>query len=212
MTTDCRLYLITPPVADATTFAPLLEAALDAADIACVLLRWEAPDETTAKKIVKALGPIIQGHDAALLIEGDSQLAGRVNADGVHVPAFGEKFDQALESCHPDRIVGLGGVTMRDEAMTAGEKGADYLLFGEPGADHVPPSPARTLEWISWWSEIFEVPCVGFAASLAEIGPLAAAGADFVALADAVWSDPRGPAAAIAEAMAAITAAPERAR
>jgi thiamine-phosphate pyrophosphorylase len=62
-----------------------------------------------------------------------------------------------------------------------------------------PPFDA-IVERIEWWSELFTVPCVGFAASLAEITPLSAAGADFVAIGDAVWDDPRGALAALVEA------------
>ena len=51
------------------------------------------------------------------------------------------------------------------------------------------------------------MPCVGFAASLDEVAPLAAAGADFIAVGDFIWSDPRGAAAALAEAQARL--APE---
>ena len=46
------------------------------------------------------------------------------------------------------------------------------------------------------------------AESLDEVGPLAAAGADFVAVGEFVWSDPRGVAAALA-AVAARLPAPE---
>jgi thiamine-phosphate pyrophosphorylase len=47
---------------------------------------------------------------------------------------------------------------------------------------------------------VFEIPCVGYAASLDEIAPLARAGADFVAIGAFLFGDPRGPAAAIADA------------
>ena len=70
-----RLYLISPALADAESFAPALEAALAAGDVACVLLRFAGPDEGTAKKIVRALLPIAQGHEAALLVEGDPKVA-----------------------------------------------------------------------------------------------------------------------------------------
>ena len=40
----------------------------------------------------------------------------------------------------------------------------------------------------------------GYSPSLEEIGPLCAAGADFIALGDAVFADPRGAAAALREA------------
>ncbi len=53
---------------------------------------------------------------------------------------------------------------------------------------------------VSWWAEVFEIPCVGFAAALDEVAPLAAAGADFVAVGDCVFGDARGCAAALADA------------
>ena len=92
--------------------------------------------------------------------------------------------------------------------MLAGERGADYVMFGETEAGGRRPSFAAIVERIEWWAELFEIPCVGFAAALDEIAPLAAAGADFVAIGDALWDDPRGPAAAVAEAAAQL-AAPE---
>jgi thiamine-phosphate pyrophosphorylase len=60
---------------------------------------------------------------------------------------------------------------------------------------------------VAWWSAIFNVPCVGFASSLADAARIGEAGADFVALGEAVWSDARGPAVAIAEAAAALARA-----
>ena len=50
--------------------------------------------------------------------------------------------------------------------------------------------------------EVFEIPCVGFAAHPDEIAALAAAGADFVAVGAFVFDDPRGPAAAMKDAQA----------
>jgi thiamine-phosphate pyrophosphorylase len=46
---------------------------------------------------------------------------------------------------------------------------------------------------------VFEIPCVGFAASLDEVEPLVTAGADFVAVGDCVFGDERGCSAALAE-------------
>ena len=59
----------------------------------------------------------------------------------------------------------------------------------------------------SWWAEVFEIPCVGFAASLDEVEPLAAAGAEFVAVGDCVFADARGVAAAVRDAMARLAVA-----
>jgi len=68
--------------------------------------------------------------------------------------------------------------------MAAGEAGADYVLFGEPDASGQRPSLEAIAERLQWWAELFEPPCVGFAASREEISEFAAAGADFVLVGD----------------------------
>jgi thiamine-phosphate pyrophosphorylase len=54
-------------------------------------------------------------------------------------------------------------------------------------------------ERVVWWAEIFETPCVAYADSIPAAGTLAEAGADFVALGEAIW-DSSSPAAAVREA------------
>ncbi len=203
-----RLYLITPALAEGESFAPALEAALDAGDVACVLVRFASADEGTAKKIVRALLPVAQKHEAALLVEGDPRLVARAGADGVHVRGQGDQLEEqlgeAIEALKPDSIVGAGGVKTRHDSMTVGELEVDYVMFGDPSPDGWTPLLEAVIERVSWWTEIFTVPCVGFAPSLADVGTISQAGADFVALGDAVWNDSRGPAAAVAEAQAAL--------
>ena len=53
------------------------------------------------------------------------------------------------------------------------------------------------VERTQWWSELFETPCVAFAPDLGAVPLLADAGADFVALGDAVWRHDKGPEAAV---------------
>jgi thiamine-phosphate pyrophosphorylase len=55
-------------------------------------------------------------------------------------------------------------------------------------------------ERLEWWADLVEIPCVGYAAGLDEIEPLARTGADFIALGDWIWTHPQGAAAAIAAA------------
>jgi thiamine-phosphate pyrophosphorylase len=105
-----------------------------------------------------------------------------------------------------DRILGAGGIRTRDDAMSLGELGADYLMWGEPRADGSLPALDEVIERAAWWAEIFETPCVAHAPSLAAMSELMATGAEFVALADAVWSHPDGPAAAVAAALARCAA------
>lgn len=191
-----RLYLVTPRVADADAFAGALEAALTAGDVAAVLLRLAEGDERTSINRVKTLAPLVQAKNAALLIDGHAELVARAGADGAHLVGLNE-FSAALETLKPERIAGIGGISTRHDAMTAAEQGADYVMFGEPDEHGQRPSFDAIEERIAWWAEVFEAPCVGYAASMDEVDPLVKAGADFVALGDFVWSDP---AAIVAEA------------
>ena len=187
-----RLYLITPPLDDVVVFAPLFEAALAAGGVASVLVRLSRGADS--KKIVSPLLEIAQRHDVALILEHDSRLAARLDADGVHVACA--DVGEAVEAFKGKRIVGAGGVDLRDDAMSAGEAGADYVMFGEPGPDDEAPPFEETLARVDWWAPIFQTPCVAYAARLEDVAPLFAAGAEFVALGSAVWDAP-DPAAAV---------------
>jgi thiamine-phosphate pyrophosphorylase len=84
--------------------------------------------------------------------------------------------------------------------MLAGEAGADYVMFGEVAAGQRRPSFEAIIERVEWWADLFQIPCVAFAANPVEVTALAKAGADFVAIGGDIWDDPRGAAAAVAEA------------
>ena len=202
-----RFYLLTPPLGedDLIEFAATLAEVLAAADVACVLARLAPQSESAAKTIIARLAAIAAKADAALLVERDPDLALRAGADGAHIGGAGEALMAAIARLKPQRIVGAGLLNSRDEAMVAGEAGADYVMFGEPRPDGWTPPTSETVELVGWWAEIFEPPCVGFAADLGDITALAAAGADFIALGGAVFGAQR-PAEAMAEAEAALLA------
>ena len=191
-----RLYLVTPQ--DSAGLADKLAQALGSADVAAVLLRLPQTDERTHVNQAKALAPIVQDKGAALILDGHPDLAVRAGADGAHLTGI-DALNEALASLKPARIAGCGGLETRHEAMLAAEAGADYVMFGEPDENGNRPSFEAIAERIAWWAEVFEIPCVGFAASLDEVEPLAQAGADFIAVGDCVFADARGCAAALAD-------------
>jgi thiamine-phosphate pyrophosphorylase len=182
-----RLMLFTPVVTDADAFAGTLAAALDAADVAAVVLRLAPGDERALINRIKALAPVCQQRNVALLVDGHADLVARGGADGAHLAGIAA-FGEALERLRPERIAGCGALATRHDAMLAAEQGADYVMFGEPDADGVRPPFAQVDERIAWWAEVFEAPCVGYAAAADEIAPLVAAGADFIALGEWAWS------------------------
>jgi thiamine-phosphate pyrophosphorylase len=198
-----RLYLLTPRLADAAPFRAELSAALDAGDVAAVLLRLADTNERTQTNIAKALTAVTQAKDIALLLDGHPELVARAGCDGAHLTGI-ETFEGALSTLKPDRIAGAGGLATRHDAMVAAEAGADYVMFGEPDEHGAQPSFDAIEERVSWWAEVFECPCIAYAASLDEIEPLVKAGADFVALGDWIWRDPAKVAAVVADAVSRL--------
>ena len=198
-----RLYLATPEVDDPSRLVRELPDLLAAADVAAVLVRLKEADQRTMISRLKQLAPAVQNAGAALLVEGHVELVARAGADGAHLAGIAA-LEEALPSLKPDRIAGVGALATRHDSMAAGELGADYVLFGEPDAKGERPSAEAIAERLQWWDELFEPPCVGFAASLEEAREFAAAGADFVLVGDFIWADPRGARAALIDAAQAI--------
>ena len=199
--TAARLYLITPVLEDAS-FAPRLAEACATGAVAAVLLRLAPADERTLTNQVKALAPAAQEHAAAVIVTTDGKadlatIAARGGADGVHIAGDPTLVRELRDRLKSERAIGVGAIRTKDDAMGFGEAGADYLLFGEPRPDGSLPSLDSVVERASWWAEIFETPCAAYAPSLDAVETLAATNAEFVALGDAVWSHPDGPAAGV---------------
>jgi len=198
-----RLYLVTPRLDDPAAFGGALEAALEVADIAAVLLRLGDGGERTLIDNARAVAAMVQRREIALLLDGMPELAGRAGADGAHLTGIAA-VTAAIDMLKPDRIVGAGGLRSRHDAMLAAEAGADYVMFGDPDRGGGGPPLDAVVERLTWWSELFETPCIGYAVRADEVPLLAQAGADFVALGDWIWTQPLGAAQAVAAAAASL--------
>jgi thiamine-phosphate pyrophosphorylase len=202
-----RLYLVTPPALDLTSFPERLEAALGAGDIAAVLIAGYREEHEMAP-VAEALVPLIQSHGAAALVENHARIAARCGADGVHVSMSFSELTAAIESLRPQMIVGAGSPKTRHSAMQAGEAGADYVFFGKPHGDIRPDAHHKNLDLAEWWCHIVEVPAVVMAGSAVEsVADVAATGADFIALHAACWAHPGGPGEAVVAALNLISQA-----
>lgn len=196
----CRLYLITPPAFDLAAFKPQLEDALAGGDVACVQLRLKDVSDAEVLRIGAALKPIVQAADAAFILNDRPDLAAKLDADGVHVGQSDASYAQARAAMGSDRIVGVTAHNSRHLAMEAAEAGADYVAFGA-----FYPTETKTVEHtadpeiLEIWQQSMETPCVaigGITVDNAE--PLVRAGADFLAVANGVWTHAHGPRAAVA--------------
>ncbi|MDO9425344.1 MAG: thiamine phosphate synthase, partial [Methylobacterium sp.] len=115
-----RLYLVTPAIDDAATFALTLAPALEAGDVACVLLRLAAGDERTQINRIKAIAPLVQSAGAALMVGEHFEAVARSGADGAHLTGI-EAVTAALGKLKPEWIVGAGNLPLRHDCMAAAE-------------------------------------------------------------------------------------------
>ena len=209
----CRLYLITPPTLQPERFAGDLAEALNGGDVAAVQLRLKDATPDQVRHAIDVLRPVAQEREVAFILNDDPELAAETDCDGVHVGQDDLPCGEARRIVGPDRIVGVSCHDSRHLAMTAGDAGADYVAFGAfyPTPSKLVPAGVPDPEILSWWSELFEIPCVAIGGITPEnCATLVRAGADFIAVITAVWSHTDGPGAAVAAFNRAISQAMER--
>lgn len=194
----CRLVLIVPEGADMEAQAKLVSDALAGGDVASVIVPQYGEDDTGFQKRAELLVPIIQDAGAAALIAGDSRVAGRARADGLHVAGPIEELGEAIEKFTPKLIVGAGRATDRHQALEVGELRPDYIFFGKLDGDIKPEAHPKNLALGEWWASMVEIPCIVLGGTdLSSAVAVAETGAEFVALRQAVFSHAGGAAAAV---------------
>ncbi|KRE02706.1 hypothetical protein ASE61_15680 [Bosea sp. Root670] len=205
-----RLMLVTPPVADAEAMAFRLMQAMAGGDVAAVLLRLSAGDDRSRIERVKRLAGPVQANNVALVVEDNALVAARGGADGVHLTGGPAAVSEARSSLKSERIIGIGALRARHDAMDAGEAGVDYVMFGEPRPDGSLPPLAAVVERAGWWAEIFETPCVAYAPDADSIPALIETGAEFVALGAWAFDEGQDIRALVEQANQAISACAAR--
>lgn len=195
-----RLYLITPPDFDPAAFSSALDAALGAGDIACLQLRLKGADDAKIAAAIAALKPIAHRHDVAFILNDRPDLAAKYDCDGAHIGQEDGTYAEARAAMGKDRIVGVTCHDSKDLAFDAAEAGADYVAFGAffPSSTKEVTKTRASVELIEEWASFVTVPCVAIGGIAPEnCAPLVKAGADFLAVAGAVWNHPQGPAEAV---------------
>ena len=188
-TEACKLYLISPHEVGGA-FPDRLRAATAAGSVAAFQLRVKNVDEHELARLAEPLQRICDDNAVAFIVNDSVSLTKRLGADGVHLgQQDGDVRDARAELGQGAQI----GVTCHDSrhlAMDAGEAGADYVAFGAFYPTTTKPSDYRPQPSIlSWWSSIFEIPCVAIGGiTPSNARPLIEAGADFLAVCQAVWS------------------------
>jgi len=168
-----------------------LAAMLQDGSAACVIIHnTRAPtDEAAFQTQAAALVPVVQAASCAAIIAGDSRIAGRLKADGLHIESDLQALETALDKRQSAMMVGYGNLRDRHSAMQAGEKQPDYLLFGRLGHDTKDAPHNRNLTLGEWWASMMEIPCIVQGGNnLETLLSAARTGAEFIMLEEAVFS------------------------
>ena len=188
---DRQIYLISP-IDVSGDFPSRLARALDAGEgiVTAFQFRVKDIDQHEAARLAKPLQEICAEREVAFIVNDSVSLAKRIGADGVHLGQKDGDPKEAREQLGREAQIGVTCHASRHLAMEAGEAGADYVAFGAfyPSTTKDTEHTAEP-ELLSWWSQLFEIPCVAIGGITSEnCRPLVDAGADFLAISGAVWS------------------------
>jgi thiamine-phosphate pyrophosphorylase len=188
-TEPAKLYLISPQEVGGP-FPDRLRATLEPGIAAAFQLRVKDVGEHELARLAEPLQRICADAGVAFIVNDSMSLAKRLGADGVHLGQSDGDIREARALLGPSAQIGKTCHDSRHLAMEAGEAGADYVAFGAFYPTTTKPSNYRPDPSIlTWWSTVFEIPCVAIGGITPDNGrPLVEAGADFLAVCQAVWS------------------------
>ncbi len=161
------------------------DAVSGAIGISCVLIK-SAADPGHDTEAVRGIVQDIQSRDIAVLIDERPETAQELGADGVHLAQGDDlpgRYEAARSLLGDQAIVGVEISSSRHDAMTFAEQGADYIAFTGEDSDADRDDGAALLSMISWWSDLFEVPCVALLpGDPAKAAECSRRGADFISI------------------------------
>ncbi|HZU52199.1 MAG TPA: thiamine phosphate synthase [Sphingomicrobium sp.] len=187
---ECKLYLISPQEVGGD-FPDRLNAALEPGLAAAFQLRVKQVDEQELLRLAEPLQRICADKGVAFIVNDSIAVAKSLGADGVHLGQADGEVRDARRLLGPSAQIGKTCHDSRHLAMEAGEAGADYVAFGAfypttTKATQFHPDPSL----LTWWSTLFEIPCVAIGGiNQANAKRLVEAGADFIAVCQAIWGN-----------------------
>lgn len=191
------LYAITPETADTARLLTQVEAAL-AGGAAAVQFRDKSGDVARRHEQASELLALCQGFDVPLIINDDLRLADLCGADGVHLGRDDGSVAKARVILGPDKFIGASCYQSLDLARAAQAEGADYIAFGSFYPSATKPQAVRAeTSLLHAARSAIQIPIVAIGGiTPANALALLEAGADSLAVLNALFDAPDGRAAA----------------
>ena len=185
------LYAITPETADTERLLMQVEAAL-IGGAAAVQYRDKSDDVARRHEQASELLALCRQFAVPLIINDDLRLADLTDADGVHLGRDDGSIAKARVILGPEKFIGASCYQNLDLARAAQAEGADYVAFGsfypsstKPQAEHA------ELALLHAARSAIQIPIVAIGGiTPANAGPLLDAGADSLAVLNALFDAP----------------------
>jgi len=198
------LYAIVDPL-DTGADPIELAAALLAGGARLLQLRLKAAPPRELLRVAEAIRPRARAAGALFLVNDRPDVAGAIDADGVHLGQDDLPVAAARRILGPGRLIGLSTHDV-EQARSAHAAGADYVAVGPvyPTRSKTDALSARGLELIRAVRATMPLPLVAIGGITPEQAPaVRAAGADSVAMISALVRAP-DVAAAVRHALSSV--------
>ncbi|RDH85420.1 MAG: thiamine phosphate synthase [endosymbiont of Escarpia spicata] len=152
--------------------------------------RDKSGDRSRRQAEAECLLKLCREHHALLLINDDLELAKSIGADGIHLGRDDASLPQARAVLGPEAIIGVSCYNQLELAREASRAGADYIAFGRFFTSQTKPDAVQAdPELLRQASRELPQPLVAIGGITPENGgPLIDAGADMLAVIDAIFN------------------------
>lgn len=162
------------------------------------LIQYREKRDEVRKSTATALLAVCRRLGVPLIVNDDIELARHIQADGVHLGRDDGSIDAARARLGPGAIVGVSCYDSVQRACEAERAGADYVAFGRFFPSRTKPgAPLARLASLSEARRVIGIPIAAIGGiTPSNGGELLRAGADLLAVIDAVFGEPDPEAAA----------------
>lgn len=171
--------------------AELVERVGEAIDAGAAIIQYRDKSSGQASRLEQAtaLAALCRARQVPLIINDDIELAGSVNADGVHLGIDDASISAARAQLGEDVIIGVSCYNRLERAVEAVAAGADYVAFGRFFASKTKPNAVTAdIDLLVAARQQLRVPIVAIGGITPDNGAaLIAAGADYLAAIDGVF-------------------------
>ena len=184
------VYLISPNKIY-SNFYKDLDKVLLSKKVSFFQLRLKKKPKKSIIKIAKKIKKITKKHKVKFIINDDSKLAKKVNADGCHIGQLDSTVNLARKDIKK-KILGVTCHNSKELALKASKDKADYIAFGSFFRSELKPNAKKAdLKILLWAKKNIKKPIVVIGGITDKnYKRLIKAGANYIAISTFIWNNP----------------------